>query len=274
METVGPTQRTRLHRGWTEQTAEPATEGARRLGHGSYAADCDEARAFAQSRFLERVRHEAPDVLRSLADLAGWNDGTGTADLDAEQLTEWAARWNLTDAWCLSVARATAAAWVGPTWELLREECAAEGSDWRDRLDWTYPVAIVADPLDDETTAIPALDPAFLDWNPRLETWERAEERMVAAFLDHIRRHRERIRAATEAADMMRTDGRTPRHFSWLALYQTGRQRDGAPYSQTDLANLYAVNKQSVSEALRSTAALCGITLRQPGRAGRRANAD
>jgi hypothetical protein len=133
MGTVGPTQRTRLHRGWTEQTAEPATEGARRLGHGS----------FAQSRFLESVRREVPAVLRSLADLAGWNDADGTADLDAERLTEGAEHWNLTDAWCLTVARATAATWVGPSWELLRAECAAEGGDWLDRLDWAYPVAIV-----------------------------------------------------------------------------------------------------------------------------------
>lgn len=109
-----------------------------------------------------------PQALRSLADLAGWggNDSHGAREVDPDTLYEWARRWNLRDRWCLDTARATVEVWLNPTWQMVREECALGGRDWRDEVDWTYQVAVVADPLDDDALAIP-LDPFFFHRNPR-----------------------------------------------------------------------------------------------------------
>lgn len=253
------------------------TQFKQRLGSGGFAwPDSDDSRQVGRSLFLEEVRRREPGVLANLADMAGLDERGRfePSTVSRAALEEWGKRWNLSDRWCLDIADATVKTWQGPTGDLLHEPFPVGQGPFRDRnavvaaLDWLYPVAVEANPLDDDEERIPALDAEVMSWNPRHESWEQAETRMTAAFHRHIRAHRDQIQALAETAGLERTTSRTARHFRWLAMYQVQRLPKGERFSYRTLAKVERVEMQSIEQALKETAELIGLTLRK-GKGGR-----
>lgn len=78
----------------------PGKHGHRRLG-SQYDPDPEGPIHTAHLVYLQALAEHAPDVLRELRGLVD----------DEDQLRAWAARWHLTDAWCLAYGRATRRLW-------------------------------------------------------------------------------------------------------------------------------------------------------------------
>ena len=78
----------------------------RRIGFGGDDARTgDDVRAFGRWVYLQVIADEMPDVLVSLGAVPG------ASAPDPASLASWAARWHLTDDWCLAYAVATWRAW-------------------------------------------------------------------------------------------------------------------------------------------------------------------
>jgi hypothetical protein len=242
-----------------------------RLGAGGFSVPGGlEAQTFGRVRFLEAVHFVEPRVLGSLYKHAGsQDDGTFFSEVVPEKtLAAWAARWHLVDAWCVIVATDTVHMWQSPTGDIFREEVPAL-RDQLDRLQWMYPVAVEAHLLDDDEEDIGSLDDSFR-WSPKLETRQHAEMRMRQAFMNHLRREMNRIQETAMERGMDRVTILGAEQFEWLARYQVGTKPDGRQWSQSDLATKYAKDPATIREALQSRASFIGLTLREPGKPGRR----
>ena len=255
-----------------------ASLSKQRLGTGGFAwPKSDESRAMGQAHFLREVRRREPDVFSHLAIIAGLDSSLQfTPDpIPRAELEAWGKRWNLADNWCLATARATVETWRGPTGDLLKEPCPVGMGPFGDReafidaLEWMLPAGVEADPLTDDEEQIPALEVAHTYWNPGHETWKQAEARMVDSFQHHLRKHRDRIQKLVEESGLERSTSRTDRHFRWLAMYQVQRLPQQARYTYATLAAIEGVELQSMEQAIKETASLIGLTLRDASRGGR-----
>lgn len=243
----------------------------RRLGAGGFSVPGGlEAQTVGRVRFLEAVCSVEPGVLRSLYRLAGSKvDGTFTPKVVPEKtLTAWSARWHLTDSWCVTIARDTVHMWQSPTGDLFRKEVPAL-REQLDQLQWMYPVAVEEHLLDDDEENIEPLDDSFR-WNPKLETREHAESRMRRALMDHLRREMNRIQETAIERGMDRVTILKLEQFEWLARYQVAIKEDGTQWSQADLAKKHKKDRATIREALQTRAELIALTLREPGKPGRR----
>jgi hypothetical protein len=209
--------------------------------------------------FLQRVAHVAPEVLTSLADAvlpafrAAWEESQpfvrthfflrGRAALDripdelrgpslptfGAALDAWANRWHLSDAWILDAALSTLRLWT------------------------THPEKL-AGPLywwDPWGAGAPQPTTLTLHWSPITQEWADFEE----AALKELERYRikverwareQRLKRAPEKR--ARRDGDAGLHFEWLARWQV----QGWPHLSS-----------AVEKAVKETAALIGLTLRQ-----------
>ncbi len=211
----------------------------RTLGAGGDFLPAGKPNPSAQWLDLEAVRGCVPKCLEELAaispQLPDGQPSTSAKYQHEGPLRDWAKRWNLTDLWLFRVARRTAYAWRKES--RLRGRC------------WSYIVVFRKPQF-----------PFPPRWDPVLETendW-RARVDAYAAGLKGI--------PGIERAPIKRT----LEHFEWLARYQVEK------WTQAGIAQYYQdENGQpdipGVSRALKETAKLVGVTLRQaPGRPQRK----
>jgi hypothetical protein len=158
--------------------------------------------------------------------------------------------------------------WQSSTGDFLRGEIP-DVHDQYGTLDWLYPVAVEAHVLDDDEERLAPLDASF-SWSPKLETRADAEARIRKALATHLRDNLDRIQDLAIERGMHRVTVLAPDQFEWLAYYQVGTKPDGTQWAQSDLAKKFRKNRVTIREALRVRAELIGLTLRAPGRPGRR----
>jgi hypothetical protein len=102
-------------------------------------------------------------------------------------------------------------------------------------------------------------------WDPFMEPRAVAKQRLMSVFeteLDHLLdRIEEPWRSDRYEPTVVK---RHPEHFDWVVHYQVL----GKSYGTIQRTLAPATSRQGISKAIRDTAALVGLTLRQPNRAG------
>ena len=221
----------------------------------------------AQRLFLQRVAVDVPTVVEALqadvlphyaaslalTDRPRW-DGPVEAPADAppleRELVKWAERFHLAEPWAVTAALATLGLWCrgGPSRHLV-----------------TYVGGAPENPF----SLFSYEGPGWLvRWQTRTEAAEAIRADFEAALSGYLDKVEEQARAAgwestSRKLDTKRREAGSATHFGWLARYQCGREK------QTDIAARANVSASSVSDAVRSTAALVGLRLRS-GRAAPR----
>ncbi len=233
--------------------------------------DDDQARTNLRLGFLRAVRDHAPEVL---ADLAGEplaryrpvqqfdrdNHLYQELELEAdilhhplfqpfwESLRAWGHRWNLVADWCLQRALLTLREW---TW--WPED--ANQDDWGHMGILTL-LAIAPQEC--------CLVFGHWGWHPELTTWSAAEREIREDFEAYLATYREGMeRLARERGLVPAPAKRTAEHYEWLVLYQV----KGLSYYQ--IAQRACRERQTVTDGVKSTAALIGLPLRPPPPPGR-----
>jgi hypothetical protein len=242
----------------------------------------------ARQHFLDAVVKVEPGVLDDLqgdplrlarqiwepsARHGGDTNGAPLADLEM-RLRDWQVRWHLGTEqvqWTRAAALWTLNGWV-------HQEVAGEP-----RL-----LALTRFPENDPALlpavaklfGLPAEFPLQVDptlhfamiafrpaaWNPRLETRADATERIMGELRSHLSKimnkieDEQRVRVGDTPTPIKRS-GRD--HFIWLARYQVL----GASFRQ--IADTEYREPQTVFEAIKDTATLIGLPLREPHRGGR-----
>lgn len=120
----------------------------RRLGFGAdpWRTEAD-VRAFAQWVFLQLLQAEHPAVVRELASMTEAEAALASVEQSANTpaaLRAWAARWHLTDDWCLAHAEATLRAF---RWRPLAVRVWHDRDDVGGFLPGDHPVAAAPRPL-------------------------------------------------------------------------------------------------------------------------------
>lgn len=190
---------------------------------------------------------------------------------DKETLTAWATYWHLTDSWCLDAALAALKSWHkypidwGP---------GAKLEEWKPRrIEWKFsPAAGESVPFG-----------AALEVDPdRLRLWYDSthypRQFFMAAVLKEVARmvnaHCDRVEALMRQKGLRRAPSKRDfRHFWWLARFQVKGESfeniagDSRSADRADVTE--KVTADAVEVAVRRTARLIGLTLRQSPRTGR-----
>ncbi len=102
-------------------------------------------------------------------------------------------------------------------------------------------------------------------WNPRVETRREGIERILGEVKQHLEaqmdEHMEHRQARGDMPVPIKKGG--ARHFAWLVRYQVQR------WTYADLARETGHSATSIMEAIRETAALLRLPLREPDHGGR-----
>ena len=184
--------------------------------------------------FLRRAALIEPDLLASLRQV--------DAD-DLHSLSEWAKRWNLTDCWCLGLARDTA------HWYAAEPEAKGWEFQGKGMFAGFHPFAI--EPLQ--------LGPFYFD-----PTWRRREgfkQFVLDQVAEALKGYCDRIEADALAAGLKRAPRkREVEHFDWLARYQLKGSSfqaiaDSASYK-------FKGGRQTVRKAIVELAEYIALTLR------------
>lgn len=192
--------------------------------------------------FLGAVREHGPKVLQDLAELL-------PSPTD-EELGAWASRWHLSEPWVLEVARDSIEWWAVSkpeplTWSLIGPEKGAL------------------------VPPVPSLD--LGPWWPWFETRQEAERRLRKDFPKRLKAYLDGVQASLEEQGLSRPQekrsnlaehadigGDAAQHFTWLALYQCQEM------SHQTIADQLNRDRRSVGKALKKTADMIGLTLREP----------
>ncbi len=209
-----------------------------------------------------------------------WRWERGEWDFDADEVPgtishlraralEWARKWHLPDPWILDAAFRTLRAlehcptfdeYMPPYFMDLRDPSAHKPRNLAELLEqdagelFEERLLGVEGPLSFQHAA----------WYPFWETRTAYEERARKAFDEALRCHLDAGEESATQAGFVRSPekrgqfkARPLQHFKWLVCYQIqGRSRK-------EIADEYGRAKTSVSDALRNTANLIGLTLRQ-----------
>jgi hypothetical protein len=223
-------------------------------------------------QFLRAVHKTTPEVMEALRDellplfktsalfravsaMFAWVEGepkdqpATPAQIEAFKrvLNQWAEKFGLRDQWLLEVAVRTLNHW--------RKKSDALGALYWAELPFTHP------PLPPEDREI---EFRHAGWRVETEYWSEFASRTNAAFKQHLRSYRETIRRnMSDLGLSLPPEIRNPEHYTWLALYQIRR------YSPASIAELLNSDQKTLLEntvlkAVKSTADLVGLTLRQP----------
>ena len=222
----------------------------------------------AQRLFLRCVAVKVPAVLEALEanvlphyaasfarnDRPRWA-GPVVASADAprleRELVRWAERFHLTEPWAVTAALATMRLWS------------------RQKKISPRFVTYVGSAPENPFPLFRYEGPGWLvRWQTRTEAEEAIKNDVTAALKGYLDKVEEQARAAgwettPRKLDTKRREAGSATHFGWLARYQCGGEK------QTDIAAGANVSAPSVSDAIRSTAALVGLRLRE-GRAAPR----
>lgn len=160
-----------------------------------------------------------------------------------DALLDWGARWRLDQDWCLRFAFRQVDAWY-------REPSAR----WRDGE------RLIPRILTEEERRFDLILPG---WDLTAERWADAEARLDAAYEEAKRAHRQRLTALVESLELAREPSKaSPEHYAWLARYHLR----GESYNRIAAEHH---ERKSVEDAVKRAAALIGLDLRPPSRAGR-----
>lgn len=106
-----------------------------------------------------------------------------------------------------------------------------------------------------------------LDWNPILETREKAKTRILSSFSKALTKHLDEKCELCEAIGFLKTpEKRNPEHFKWLALHLIrglDYEAIAQEYTNSDPEGNRAIGTDAVRKAILSTAALIGLELQK-----------
>jgi len=219
-----------------------------RLGRGRVTPN-DTATWEARRAFLRAVSRVSPETYWSLfpsepTDAAfdawrdRWNDDVGA------MIADWQDRWNLTDPWCADVAVNTLRARL--RWHV--RGCTAF---------WNQDAFVTPKARSGASGRILALPVAELYLNQETETRKETLSRLAALI------EAEYDRVEAEAIEP-KTGERRAAHFEWLARHQVLVDE-----SIKSIAASVGHDRTQVGRAIDETAALIGLTPREPNRGGR-----
>lgn len=105
------------------------------------------------------------------------------------------------------------------------------------------------------------------DWNPVIETKEKAKARLKLAFACYLNEHfKEKARQCLDIGYKKTPEKRNPEHFKWLVdylLYEKNFEDIAQAYADSDLEGNRDVGTDAVRKAIFTTAELVGIDLRK-----------
>lgn len=166
------------------------------------------------------------------------------ADL-RDELVKWAHLFNLTDSWCLD--RSVAFLFD----DRFPKRWGYAGRPSRRRIeddDWGFEFA-----------------PKLSGWQPVLESWKEAEDRLKGQFAEALQQHREMTLQSIEERGRVPIQQRvSTRHFVWTVLYQVER------WTYSEIAAHYRIQStKSVVDPVQQVAGMIGLKLRKPSPPGR-----
>jgi hypothetical protein len=193
----------------------------------------------------------------------------GTVSRLRDRALEWGGKWHLHDPWILDAAFRTLRAlehcptfdeYMPPYFMDLRDPSSHKPRDLTELLEQNAGELF-------EGRLVGAERPLSFqhpEWYPFWKSRTAYEEQARKAFDEALRRHLDAREESAEQAGFMRSpekrgqfEAQALQHFEWLVRYQLqGRSR-------AEIADEYNRARTSVSDALRNTANLIGLALRQ-----------
>ena len=175
-------------------------------------------------------------------------------------LGQWQSRWHLLNGWIAE--EAVLAMWRWCSWG------SGEVTEGLTFTDCWAPSSLDADV---EPFPLPYFEIALPPWDIQTRTRAQAETFMTAEFEKALQNYLDAVERYAQATGMERSPelrarkgGSVYHDFEWLARYQLGKEK------QLEIATAEKLSAQSVSDAIRSTAALIGLSLREGRAAPRR----
>jgi hypothetical protein len=160
-----------------------------------------------------------------------------------ELLLRWSRKWRLVDEWCLEAAAETLAS------------LSADGDDPAPRPLHYLGSRMIELPFSEDTLRFTF---SRRGWEPTLESWAAASDRLTDAFEGELKAYRERVE------HLVRETGLTPPrrgrlregdHLEWLARYVVGRE------SSDEIADSLGISRQAVEAGYHGAAGRIGLTL-------------
>lgn len=185
--------------------------------------------------------------------LPGWSHFEYATSRDPEShrwlrdlLLKWSRKWRLTDGWCLEAAV-----------ETLADLSAGDDDPPAPRPLHYLGQRMVELPFNED-----ALRFTFSrrGWEPTLESWGTASDRLTDAFKRELAAYRERVeRQAKDAGLKPPRQGRHRKgdHLEWLARYVVGYEDVDDIVSSSDTP----LSRQAVEQAIDGAAARIGLTI-------------
>lgn len=197
--------------------------------------------------FLHSAAQVKPELLQSLREIGPDDDAA---------LSAWAQKWNLTDPWCLALARLSLEYWKSnpksTTWDFVK--------DGDEVLLFLYSRR---EPLPHDA---PDIKIDRIRWNPTWITRAQFEEEWLEIMRMTLEPYCDQVEdLMNKAGYRQETRKRSPDHFKWLARYQCCTDE-----TFDSIATSCAKSRPTVTEGIKSAADSIELTLRPATKAGAR----